>query len=127
MERITQLPPDHIFVFGSNRAGRHGLGAAKDAYTYFDAIYGRGEGLQGRSYAIPTKDRYIRTLPLESIAKHIATFEQFTKENKHLVFVVTEIGCGLAGYTVEEIAPMFKFAINSENIILPDSFLKVLQ
>ena len=99
-----------IFVFGSNLAGIHGAGAARFAVKHHGAIYGQGIGYQGNSYGIPTKDRRIQTLPLSEIKKHVDTFIQFAKDNYEMVFEVTRIGCGLAGYTDHQIAPMFKNA-----------------
>jgi len=101
--------PEIIWVFGSNLAGRHGAGAAKIAMKYFGAKYGNPEGPQGRSWAIPTKDKDIKTLPLDKIALSVANFVAASgaiKQPKH--FFITSIGCGLAGYKPEEIAPMFK-------------------
>jgi hypothetical protein len=103
-----------IFVFGSNLAGRHGKGAALHARRYRGAIYGQGAGLQGESYAIPTKDANLRTLALEEIQRHVDGFKSF----------VTPVGCGLAGYSPGQIAPMFKGA--PANCLLPDVFLEVL-
>ncbi len=99
--------PSFIFVFGSNRAGRHGAGAALCARNVHGAIYGQGEGLQGSSYGIPTKDENIRTLPINEIAGHVRTFLIFATDHPELEFQVTRIGCGLAGYTDNEIAPLF--------------------
>ena len=113
-----------IFVFGSNLAGRHGKGAALFAKQNHGAIYGQGIGLQGNSYAIPTKDKYIKTLPLSEISNHVFDFLVFAEKNPELTFVVTPIGCGLAGYTPEQIAPMFIDAPN--NCILPPEFKAVL-
>lgn len=109
-----------IFVFGSNLAGRHGAGAALHARKKCGAIYGCGIGLQGRSYAIPTKDRRLRTLPLEEIAKHVNIFLAFARSNKHLTFQLTPIGCGLAGFKPQDIAPMFKNA--PSNVVIPHEF-----
>ncbi len=95
-----------IFVFGSNLAGRHGAGAALYARKYHDAIYGQGIGLQGSSYGIPTKDFNIRTLPLDEINIYVQEFLAFAANSTH-TFTVTRIGCGLAGYTDAQIAPMF--------------------
>jgi hypothetical protein len=113
-----------IFVFGSNLAGRHGKGAALWAHNVCGAIYGQGEGLQGRSYAIPTKDHQLRTLPLPVIEQHVRTFLAFAEAHPELQFRVTAIGCGLAGYKPEQIAPMFRLTAN--NVHLPDVFLDVL-
>ena len=99
-----------IFVFGSNLAGRHGKGAALTARLYHGAIYGQGNGKQGNSYAIPTKDVYLRTLPLETINFYVDIFITYAKEHPELSFFITRIGCGLAGYTDTDIAPMFKNA-----------------
>lgn len=96
-----------IFVFGSNLAGRHGKGAALYARQEHGAIYGRGEGLQGNSYAIPTKDKNIRTLPLSDINQRVEKFLEFANAHPEILFKVTAIGTGLAGYSHGQIAPMF--------------------
>lgn len=101
---------EEIFVFGSNLAGRHGKGAAKFALDHYGAIYGRGEGLQGQCYAIPTKDIFLKTLPINKVKIYINKFLIFAKEHSELKFVITRIGCGLAGYCDEQIAPLFKEA-----------------
>lgn len=113
-----------IFVFGSNLAGRHGAGAALAARKEHGAIYGQGRGLQGNSYAIPTKDRDLNTLPLNEIKFYVHTFLLFADENRDMIFRLTPIGCGLAGYRHSDIAPMF--AERTENVILPEEFKKVL-
>ena len=99
-----------IFVFGSNLAGRHGKGAALCARNWHGVTYGIGVGRTGNSYAIPTKDEQIKTLPLEQIAKYVAEFLNYAKQHPELEFEVTRIGCGLAGYNDHEISPMFKDA-----------------
>lgn len=99
-----------IFVFGSNQAGRHGLGAALYARDHCGAKLGQGFGLQGRTYAIPTKDWNLVRLPIESIAFFIDTFKKFAKDHMHEVFFVSKIGCGLAGYKEADIIPLFKDA-----------------
>jgi len=98
---------DKIFVFGSNEAGRHGAGAAKRAREAYGAKHGRGWGLQGKSFAIPTKDGKLKTLPLNKIVLYVNSFKEFAKINPD-TFYVTRIGCGLAGYKDREIAPLFK-------------------
>lgn len=100
----------NIFVFGSNLSGIHGAGAARQAHKNFGAIWGKGFGIQGQSYGIPTKDEQIETLPLSIIKVHVDYFKLFADENMLLNFDVTRIGCGLAGYTDVEIAPMFRDA-----------------
>lgn len=109
-----------IFVFGSNLAGRHGAGAAKWALENKGAIYGRGVGMQGDSYGIPTKDENVRTLPLDRIKIFVDGFIDYAKNHPHLKFQLTPIGCGLAGYKPFQIGPMFKGV--SENVIVPDEF-----
>lgn len=109
-----------IFVFGSNLAGRHGKGAAKFALEHCGAIYGCGEGMQGQSYAIPTKDHHLRTLPLNQIQYHVNLFIEWARLQPELQFQVTRIGCGLAGYTDKDIAPMFKDA--PQNCHLPEGW-----
>jgi len=106
-----------IFVFGSNLAGKHGAGSAYAAWKEYGAVYGVGFGPQGDSYAIPTKDENIKTLPLPRIQKYVETFVQYATLNSDMTFMVVRIGCGLAGYTDEEISPFFKDA--PPNCILP--------
>jgi len=115
-----------IFVFGSNEAGRHGKGAALHARNNHGAIYGHGRGLQGNSYAIPTKDNGhpLRTLSLGAIKENVDEFRRFARSRSDLTFRLTPIGCGLAGYSPEQIAPMFRGA--PSNVILPDEFKRVL-
>lgn len=112
-ENITSLSENEIFVFGSNEAGRHGAGAAKVALRYFGAQYGVGVGPYKQSYAIPTKDRYIETLGIGKISNYVDDFLYYARSNPEVIFVVTKIGCGLAGYSDSEIAPLFKFASNN--------------
>lgn len=96
-----------IFVFGSNLAGRHGKGAARFAKEHHGAVYGIGTGLQGDSYAIPTKDERLRTLPLITIRAHVEAFKKMARSFPSWTFNVTRVGCGLAGYSDDDIAPMF--------------------
>jgi hypothetical protein len=100
----------NIFVFGSNLAGRHGAGAAKFARTFCGAIYGQGMGFQGKSFAIPTKDEMLKTLPLDAIESFVRQFLHFATQNPQLTFYITPIGTGLAGYQHHQIAPMFRDA-----------------
>ena len=119
---ITELADNEVFVFGSNLKGMHGGGAARIAYKQFGAVWGQGTGLQGKSYAIPTMHGGI-----EAIVPYIDEFIAFAREHEELQFLVTEIGCGIAGFTVEEIAPLFREANLIENIYLPESFIEVLE
>ena len=115
-----------IFVFGSNEAGIHGRGAAKKALEY-GAKYGIGYGLNGNSYAIPTKDKKIKTLPLEQISKNIKEFVRFTHTRPDLDFFITSVGCGLAGYQDYQIAPLFNGCyVNCSFPLNWKSFLKTL-
>ena len=121
-DRITDLNPNEIFVFGSNLAGSHGGGAARLAYNRFGAIWGQGVGLQGQSYAIPTMQGGV-----ETIKPYVDEFIRFAKTRPDLKFYVTQVGCGIAGFKAEEIAPLFLTTIEVENIILPRKFVDVLQ
>jgi hypothetical protein len=116
-ECIISLQPNEIFVFGSNLRGMHGGGAAYVALRKFGAIMGQGVGLQGRSYAIPTMQGGV-----ETIRPYVDEFIEFAKENKNLTFLVTRIGCGIAGFTDEEISPLFKNAHDVDNIVLPEGW-----
>ena len=120
-DRIAELRDDEIFVFGSNLAGMHAGGAARIACRCFGAVWGQGVGLQGRSYAIPTMQGGV-----ETIRPYVDEFIDFARRHPHLKFLVTEIGCGIAGFTPEEIAPLFAAAVSVENIWLPARFWKVL-
>jgi len=97
-----------IFVFGSNLAGRHGAGSAKHAMLHHGARYGVGVGFCGTSYAIPTKDASLRTLPLSEIKQHVDTFVEFARKNSNMNFEIVKVGCGLAGYTDSQVAPLFR-------------------
>lgn len=119
---ITELAPGEIFVFGSNLAGMHGGGAARLAYQKFGAVWGKGVGLHGRSYAIPTMHGGV-----ERIAPYVDEFITFARNHPDLTFLVTEIGCGIAGFTPEEIAPLFSRARDVENIHLPARFRELLR
>lgn len=124
-EKIKKLKKNEIFVFGSNLLGIHGSGAAKDAMT-FGAVRGIGIGLEGQTYALPTKDHKIKTLPLEEIQRFVHEFYQCVVQHPNFIFLITKIGCGLAGYTVEQIAPMFKEFVNLPNVRLPKEFAEYL-
>ncbi len=113
-EYITELQPNEIFVFGSNLKGLHGGGAAYVAYRKFGAVMGQGVGLQGQSYAIPTMQGGV-----ETIKPYVDEFIAFAKDHAELTFLVTRIGCGIAGFTDDEIAPLFEKAHGESNIILP--------
>ena len=115
---------DPVFVFGSNLAGRHGKGAALWARHRRGAIYRRGVGPQENAYAIPTKNRELKVLPLDAIRSYVAAFLDYARRRADLRFEVTPIGCGLAGYRPHQIAPMFAGA--PPNVILPDAFRAVL-
>jgi len=125
-DKISSLKKNQIFVFGSNEAGVHGAGAAKLAHQKFGAVYGVGFGLQGKSYAIPTKDLEIRTLPLDKIEYYIYSFLTEAMEYPDNEFLVTKIGCGLAGYSELEIASLFKNKLIPENVTLPESFYNII-
>jgi uncharacterized protein (TIGR02452 family) len=121
-EMISSLDANEIFVFGSNLAGQHGGGAARAARLYFGAVMGEGVGLQGQSYAIPTMHGGV-----EAIRPYVDEFVAFAAAHKELTFLVTKIGCGIAGFVVSDIAPLFAAAIDMENVILPKEFVDVIE
>lgn len=116
---ITELKENEIFVFGSNLQGMHGGGAARLAYEKFGAIWGQGVGLQGQSYGIPTMHGGV-----DAIKPYVDEFIEFARSHPEMTFLVTRIGCGIAGFRDEEIAPLFKECIEIDNVILPRSFVK---
>lgn len=119
---IKDVPNGFCFTFGSNQGGKHGKGAAKTAMGW-GAIYGQSEGLQGRTYGIPTKDKSIRrTLSIKEITPYVDRYIEFCKTRPDIIFWTTEIGCGLAGYKPKDIAPLFEKAIDVPNIFLPERF-----
>lgn len=120
--RITELQPGEIFVFGSNLEGHHGGGAALLAWKKWGAIWGQGAGLQGQTYGIPT----MHGGP-DSIKPYVDEFISFARQHPELTFLVTEVGCGIAGFRPAEIAPLFRDAVDVENIHLPQRFWEVLQ
>jgi len=126
---VKKLKDNEIFVFGSNRQGRHSLGAALTAKNKFGAIYGQSRGLQGQSYAIVTKElrSNYSQVTIQEVKSEVDVFIQFTKDNQNLTFYVTEIGCNLAGFTPEEIAPLFKECKKLKNVYLPERFLNILK
>ena len=119
-EPITTLGENEIFVFGSNIQGMHGGGAAWYAKEHFGAQWGVGEGLTGRSYALPTMEGEA------SLAHAVSNFIVCAREHKELTFLVTAVGCGIAGYTPKEVAPLFKDATSLENVYLPQVFWEFL-
>ena len=118
--QIYTLNANEIFVFGSNIHGMHMGGAARVAYNEFGAEWGNGEGLQGKAYALPTMEG------IDSTKRAVEHFTKCAKEHPELNFLVTLVGCGIAGYTPDEIAPLFIQAAHLENVYLPISFWKVL-
>ena len=114
-----------VFVFGSNLAGRHGAGAAKEALKHWGAIYGVGHGRQGDSYAIPTKDHHLNPLSLDTIHNYVKVFIQYAAFTPGVQFILTPVGCGLAGYKPDEIAPMFGEQM-LDNIYYPKSFTQLI-
>ena len=129
MEKVIEFTPDYIselkdgeiFVFGSNIAGQHGGGAARLAYNQFGAEWGVGVGLTGQTYAIPTMHGGV-----DAIAPYVDEFIEFARQNSNMKFYVTRIGCGIAGFRDEEMAPLFREALNVSNIVLPESFYNIL-
>lgn len=117
--RIEKLEPGEVFVFGSNAQGAHAGGAARFAHERFGAVWGQAEGLQGQSYAIDTMSG------LGVFEEQAGRFLEFARAHPELRFLMTEVGCGIAGYTPEQVAPFFRGA--PENVVLPESFGRVLE
>ena len=121
-ENISKLKQNEVFVFGSNKAGNHVGGAARVAVEKFGAIMGHGEGLQGQSYAIPTLDEQMDKVSTEELTRSVRRFADYTRYNTDKVFYVTKIGCGIAGFSVEEIVEVFKSVSFGDNVVLPQEF-----
>lgn len=121
LEFITELKPNEVFVFGSNLQGMHAGGAARIAHERFGAVWGQGVGLQGQSYAIPTMQGGV-----ETIEPYVEEFMDYAFRHRELTFLVTRIGCGIAGFTAKEIAPLFLKVIDLENVILPKDFVEIM-
>jgi hypothetical protein len=119
---IISLADNEIFVFGSNLHGMHGGGAARIAHQHFGAEWGVGVGMTGKCYAIPTMHGGI-----DEIKPYVDQFIAFATIHKEQTFLVTKIGCGIAGFTEQEIAPLFAEAIDIENVILPKEFVDIIQ
>lgn len=125
-ENIKHLAPNQVFVYGANTAGIHGAGAAKLALRWGAKM---GEyGLNGQTYGIPTKDKKIQTLPLDKIQVHVNDFLATAFSHPEYEFLVSKIGCGLAGYQPKDIAPLFKIIKTGvfDNVILPEEFYKII-
>lgn len=126
-KHIDKLEDNEVFVFGSNTEGMHAGGAARMAMNW-GAVYGKAFGLQGKTFAIPTVD-YTRSgkMSVDEIKKYVDEFLDFTVKNKDKKFLVTEIGCGIAGFKVSEIAPLFRKALEYSNVYLPEIFINYLK
>ncbi len=120
-EYITELKKNEIFVFGSNIRGMHGGGAALIAHKKFGAQWGIGEGITGQSYALPTMEGGI-----DYIAGKVNAFLVFARNHPELKFYVTKVACGIAGFRIEEIGPLFSEAVSIENVILPQEFVQTI-
>jgi hypothetical protein len=131
--KATPPPPRlQVFVFGSNLSGIHGAGAALHAKKVHGAVQGVGAGRTGNAYALPTKGvqvrpkdgkPYLPTLPLQQIDAHAALFKLHAREHIATDFKLTAVGCGLAGFTAEQIAPLF--ADSPHNVLFPPEWRAV--
>ncbi len=121
-EKITSLAPHEVFVFGSNLTGMHGGGAARYAHRHFGARWGVGVGMQGQSYAIPTMHGGV-----DAIQPYVDQFIDYASQHPEQHFLVTRIGCGIAGFRAQEIAPLFHSALGMSNISLPEDFITALE
>ncbi|RAJ24290.1 A1S_2505 family phage non-structural protein, partial [Pedobacter cryoconitis] len=124
---ISKLKKNEVFVFGSNLNGHHIGGAAKLAKESFGAIENQGKGIQGKSYGIPTLNYAMAKISIENLQNSVNEFGLYASENLKTTFFVTEIGCGIAGFKSEEVAPLFKNLVNIDNITLPQSFVDVIE
>lgn len=116
-DNITELKDNEIFVFGSNMLGEHLGGAARYAYDHFGAVWGNPEGIQGQSYALPTMGRRVQPYSLTMLSRNVSTFLYYARKHPEKTFLLTKIGCGIAGWKEADIAPMFKKA--PRNVIKP--------
>lgn len=121
---MSLFEDQEIFVFGSNLAGIHGAGSALHARKYYGALQTIGVGLQGHAYAIPTKDRFLRVLSLDTIRGYVDEFLVFARAHPEMQFKIVPIGCGLAGFRPVQMAPLFAKA--PHNCSLPQEFREVL-
>ena len=121
-ERIDTLKDNEVFVFGSNLQGYHGGGAARVAMEKFGAVWGQGVGMQGQSYGIPTMHGGVN-----AIKPYVDEFIDYAKSHPEKTFLVTRIGCGIAGFCDEEMAPLFAAAVEVENVLLPKSFVLLIE
>ena len=131
---ITSLGPNDIFVFGSNRAGRHGAGAARQAFCSFGAVMGVGEGLRGKSYAFPSLDENLNPVHLYDLVASRDLLYETARQHPGLTFLLTKVGCGLAGRDESEMRALFSrpeehaegvivpYKERPENIILPEDW-----
>lgn len=119
-DKITRLAPNEVFVFGSNKQGQHNGGAAKYALDNFGAIKGQGNGMQGKSYAIPTMSGIVE------MGEYVTQFCEFAKAHPEKRFLVTPVGCGIAGFSVAEVAPLFEACRDVENLTLPATFWNII-
>lgn len=119
---ITKLEDNQVFVFGSNMNGNHAGGAARTAVKNFGAIEGQAIGIQGQSYAIPTLDADMDKISLDDLLIHINNFKSFANANPEKEFIVTKIGCGIAGFDEDEIKPLVHCLIGLPNVLLPEGW-----
>lgn len=127
-EKLTDIGREDNILIGTNEAGIHGAGIARYAYDHWGASLGQGFGPMGNCFGLPTKDWEIQSLPLDVINNYVERYIDWTQllRNYKWKNYVTQVGCGLAGFTPEEIAPMFAKCIKYNNIWLPQSFIDVI-
>ena len=123
MRRIETLNKNQVFVFGSNENGYHAGGAARQALDRFGAVWGKAKGLQGQSYAIVTLDEDMRQVPPSYILEQLTELNEFAGRNPGKEFLMTLIGCGIAGFRVEEIRDLCRLVEWNDNIKLPAEFV----
>lgn len=124
MQFIESLKPNQVFVFGSNANGYHAGGAARQAYDHFGATWGQAGGMQGQSYGIITLDENMQKVPLDYIGRQLRVLNLLAKRMPEKEFLLTLIGCGIAGFSIEEIkSECIKIEWN-DNVVVPDEFKK---
>lgn len=124
-ENIQELKENQIFVFGSNMNGNHAGGAARLAVEKFGAIMGKAEGIQGRSYAIPTLDKDMQKVTEEDLVVFLGNFGNYANEHPEKEFLLTAIGTGIAGFDSNYMAYMVLRANLPGNVTLPKEFVKI--
>lgn len=119
-DNITELQPNQIFIFGSNLAGNHAGGAARQAAEQFGAEDGIGEGLTGSCYAYPTLDGNLRQRSWPDLQEARDRLYATARALPEKTFLLTKVGCGIAGYAEEDMKVLFRDT--PDNILKPEGW-----